>query len=60
MPHMAQRIMLATAVVAAAIVLPNELTFLFDIEQDKPHEARRDAWLKQQLEKARALRSLAR
>lgn len=38
------------------IVLPNGQTFLLDIEKDKPHEARRNAWVRQQLEKARPAR----
>jgi hypothetical protein len=42
------------------LVLPNGMTFLLDSERDAPHQARRDAWVKQQLAKARAGRKSAK
>jgi len=42
------------------IVLPSGMTFLFDIEEDKPLQAERSAWVEAHIKKARAARGTAK
>ncbi len=36
------------------VTLPSKLVFAIDVDVDKPYRAKRDAWIKQQFDKARA------